>query len=212
MRIISISGLDGSGKSTQAELLKKHLESRGGRIFYFHAIEQSFAKKLQDFKKKYCLICKLTGKCKTSSVEEKSVIKANWIQIQLRKMFLLIDILRFKNFIKKAEFDYILSDRYFFDSAINIKYLSKKDSSLFAEKFIPSPDLKIYLDAEPAIIMQRKRVPDQGIEYLQAKRNLLENNFNKYGLTKIDGNRNPEEIFEEILSEITKLQEAKNKQ
>lgn len=191
MTIISISGLDGSGKSTQIEFLKKHLESQGKRVFYFHAITFSFAKKLQNL-----------NKIKSNSKEE-SVTSASWIQIQLRKLFLLIDILRFRqlvNSLSKKGFDYILSDRFFYDSVINIKYLSGNNMNIFAEKLIPSPNMKIYLDAEPAIIMQRKRVPDQGFDYLKIKRGLFENCIEKYDLTKIDGNRSPDEIHKEIKS------------
>ncbi|HLN19060.1 MAG TPA: hypothetical protein VK255_02730, partial [Patescibacteria group bacterium] len=37
MNIITISGLDGSGKSTQIDMLKSFLESQGKKVFYFHA-------------------------------------------------------------------------------------------------------------------------------------------------------------------------------
>ena len=44
MKIISISGLDGSGKSTQIEKLKKHFLRKNQKVFYLHAIEFSLAR------------------------------------------------------------------------------------------------------------------------------------------------------------------------
>jgi len=116
MKIITLSGLDGSGKSTQINLLKSYLENQGKKVFYFHAIDFSLANKIADFKRKYCLICRITGKCRVPSKEEKiAVTKANGFQIFLRKMFLKIDLCRFKKLIKKLnreQYDYLLSDSY----------------------------------------------------------------------------------------------------
>ena len=199
MKIINISGLDGSGKSTQVEMLKNYLESQGKRVFYFHAIEQGIAKKIIEFRNKYCLICRLSGKCKTS-YQEKSVTKASWLSIQLRKIFLKIDSCRFKNLIKKLEkegFDYLVSDRYFYDTVVNIEYLQNKPYNLSC---ITKPDVSIYLQTSPEIIMKRERIPDQGIEYLKKKKELHDAKINEWSWKVINGNRDKNVIFEEIKS------------
>lgn len=204
MKILTISGTDGSGKSTQTNLLKKNLESQGKKVFYFHAIEFSLANKLACLKRKYCLICKLRGKCNVSSKEEKiAITKANYVQILLRKIFLKIDLCRFRFLIKKLEkenFDYLLSDRYFYDTLANIEYLSKKEINL--NYSIARPALSIYLEANPKLIMDRDRAPEQGLQYLLDKKKIYDKYASLFEMKVLDGNKDKEEIQKEIQNNV----------
>ena len=205
MKIISISGLDGSGKSTQIEMLKAYLENQGKRVFYFHAIKFGIAQKIKEFRQKYCLLCIIMKKCKASKTnQEKSVTKSGKLGIMLRKIFLKIDICRFRKLTKNLEkegFDYVLTDRYFYDSVVNIEYLeghggstSERRSHLRDIK----PDVAIYLETDPEIIMQRERKPDQGISYLEKKKEIFDQYAKIWNLKIIDANKSKEEIFEEV--------------
>jgi len=205
MKLITISGLDGSGKSTQLEMIKNSLESKGQKVFCYHAIRDGFAKKFMDFRQKYCILCRLFNKCKVKN-GEKSVTQASWPKIMLRRIFLMIDIIRFKRLRKKliaAGYNYLLSDRYFYDSVVNIKYLSKKNKKLPCEKFILKPDVSLYLQTNPEIIMQRDRKPDQGKKYLEDKKKLYDDSASIWDLKIIDRNSNKEDIFEKIKKAIT---------
>lgn len=199
-KIISISGTDGSGKSTQIEILKTSLESQGKKVFYFHAIEFSLANRIADFKNKYCLICRLTSRCKIPSKEEKiSITKANAFQIALRKIFLGIDLCRFGRLLKKLnreQYDYLLSDRYFYDSLVNIEYLAKKE--LNYKYPITKPDTSIYLQTDPQLIMSRDRKPDQGLQYLIDKKNIYDKLAAVFEMKIVDGNNDLATVEKEI--------------
>lgn len=129
--------------------------------------------------------------------------KANWLKIQLRKIALLIDICRFNRLAKRLKVDCIISDRYFFDSVVNINYLETGfPSKLLAEKYIPKPDFAFYIDVKPEKIMQRERKPDQGMKYLVAKEKIYKDKIKDWGAVALNGEKRKEEIFEEIKSKI----------
>lgn len=191
MQIITLSGVDGSGKSTQLKLLKERLEQEGKKVFYFHAIEFSLANRLARISK---------GKKEFTPGEEKASMKASWTSLQLRKIFLMIDIFRFRMLARKLtkeKYDYILSDRYFYDSVINILYLDKTQESdfLWLERFIPKPDRAFYFQITAEEIMQRNRVPEQGIDYLEQKIELFEQKKDVFGLMPIDASQSQETIM-----------------
>ena len=168
--------------------MKDYLESEDKTFYYFHAVDFSIAN--------------LSQKSKVKSQNQGSVTKANWLQIQLRKIALLIDVCRFRRLIKKLKVDYVISDRYFYDSVVNIDYLSGNNKKLFAEKFITKPDFAFFIKVSPEEIMQRERKPDQGLEYLRAKEKIYTDKLKKWEMIVIDGKKSSEEIHQNIIGNL----------
>lgn len=202
LKIIVFSGLDGSGKSTQLNLLKTRLEQEGKRVAVFHAIEFSLANRIARYFK---------GRKSFEPGKEKAVTRASFFSLLLRKVFLFIDILRFWFFKKRLErdgVDFLLSDRYFHDTVLNIFFLSFPSGGGATERrggflstlesLIPRPDLAFYLRVTPEEILKRDRVPEQGLEYLRRKFELLEQKKSDWHLIEVDASLTEEQIFQHI--------------
>jgi thymidylate kinase len=196
MRVITISGLDGSGKSTQVERLSKRLADEGKRVHYFHSVHFSVAEKLSRRSKS-------RGPAGSERAEKPGVTSASGPSIALRKLFLRVDLVRYRRLLRRLEaegYDAVLSDRYFYDNVVNIAYLSRTTRLLAVR--IPQPTHRFYLRVQPAAIMSRGRAPEQGIAYLEAKLTLYDALAARDGLVVVDGSATEAAVAADILKRV----------
>ncbi|MDX1765532.1 MAG: hypothetical protein R3313_01115, partial [Candidatus Saccharimonadales bacterium] len=114
-----------------------------------------------------------------------------------------IDQFRFKRYINKLNakgYDYLLSDRYFYDSAVNIVYLGGSKNVL--KRTFPPTEASFFLNVNPEEIMSRERAPGQGIEYLKTKNTLYAQLMKHQNMTPIDGSEDPTTINQTIIQRL----------
>lgn len=193
MQLITISGLDGSGKTTQLDLLEKELK-KDFKVERLHMIDFSIANKILKRKKS-----------STDNKKSKAQTQAGFWGVFLRKIAITIDVFRFRVYYQVRVFenklDYLLADRYFYDQIANIKYLdlkkkTKKQSvwQTIAENHIIQPNLRIYLKIDPEKILTRSKKIEQNQDYLFQKNRLYNFFAKKWKLTTIDGQAKKSEI------------------
>lgn len=139
---ICFCGIDGSGKSTQAEILKKNLLEYGcGDVIHVHGIKPG----------------KHSNSLKTISTQ----LKLNFTEVytpEIRSVSFLIDLWEtYNNKIKNERLkSIVICEKYTIDSLAFAPLLGCNER--FINDFvnlIPKPDVYIYLDVSPSVAVER---------------------------------------------------------
>jgi len=145
--IISFSGLDGSGKTTNAIFVQKYLSKHRLKSVQIPLLHRSlFWKTGQLLKKKqkkqYAKI-----KDKEFDTQDKGLLKKSIGLV--RKITYLIDLFSFSiwSYNQKRKKKIIICDRYFYDLAVQSQYMGLfgKLFTAFYNIFIPHPHIAFFL-------------------------------------------------------------------
>jgi len=210
--LIVFTGIDGSGKTTQAELLVKFLKNDGIKTLYvWSRWKPLFLGPLIKGWKSKSTDEVVNLNYKSDLKEKKQRLLSNPIFRWLWLTGFLVDYslqIFVKVRLKLLKKQLIVSDRIFYDSVIDqaINLGERKElllanlDSFWIKVFFPKPDLVIYIDCPEDIAFTRNMIKNDtpNIEYLTERRELYLKLADKYRWIKIDGTLPVDEITTQV--------------
>jgi len=173
--LITFSGIDGAGKSTQIEYLSSYLQNQGLRVL------------LLSFWDHVAVFSRVRGGVGQRTVESlgagqatpRSFVPKNnkhirkWYLSAARAGFYILDVSRLHRLLASQQlknFDVVIFDRYVYDQIVNI--YSKSSLARVCVKMLlkraPAPDLAFIIDESPAAAFARK--PEFPLEFVHRNR------------------------------------------
>lgn len=198
-KFIVLEGIDGSGSSTQAELLQEYFLSIGKKsILSPEPSNGVIGKLIREFLK-----------TKNNQISFSNTDKFDLQMAYLFAADRYYHLYNDEDGVNKLIEDgiHVITTRYYFSSlAYNCKTLQEKEIVMALNQNFPQPDLVIYLDLSINIALERleKREIKEVYE-TQQKLTIVRENFldifSKYNglFIKIDGSQSPENIHQEII-------------
>jgi thymidylate kinase len=171
--VVSFSGIDGAGKSTQIELLHNSLLQSGLSVlrlaFWDNVV---FLPQFRAGVSHKVLRGELGVGAPGKPVRRKDKNARKWYLTLARSPFYLLDALNLRRVVataRKSNSDVVFFDRYIYDQLANVS--GNLAGRLYARLLLalaPRPDIAYLLDADPAAALARK--PEYPLEFLREYR------------------------------------------
>jgi thymidylate kinase len=172
--IISFSGIDGAGKSTQIQKLREYLSSNGiaveeltfwDNVALFSSMRSGFSRR----------VLQSDGNVGTPDrpAERRDKNKQNIFLITGRCVLHVFDVLNLRRIFHQARsrnLGVVIFDRYIYDqlAALPLNSVIARAYARFILKLAPKPDLALLLDAIPEVARARK--PEYPVDFMRQYR------------------------------------------
>lgn len=170
-KVISFSGIDGAGKSTQIECLCARMGELGLRVRVFQFWDDVATLTWLRESGSRTLFKGDSGVGTPSApINRRDKNVQSWPMTSVRLCTYLADAVSVTIFIKKAlrsDVDVIIFDRYIYDEFANLKLQNPilRGYARLIAALVPTPDIAFILDAEPA--QARARKPEYPLDFLK---------------------------------------------
>lgn len=191
--LVALSGVDGSGKTTQAQLLNNYLKKKGKKTITIKVFDYLLLTPVISLSRK------ITGNKRTGPVKKnrKAILKL-WF-IPAFGDFWLNYLLRI--YPKLYKYDFVISDRYFPDLVINLLYYGYMPQALLPLiKYLPKATKNVLLSLPAKVAWSRSR--DFTQSYYSKQGGLYQKVSEVNLLYNLEATKTKKEVFSNLVNYI----------
>ena len=184
-KIIVITGVDGSGKTTQAQLLVNYFRQKGISVGFTQQFDSETALGKSILKKMGHNLIKLERSVSNESCFNSNNLKHGSLLKSVLKFFAEIRIIlmglyhTWVKILKNRKKAILIFDRYFYDDLNKTKWMYNLSNRIekLAIKFVPKPAFLFYLDVPVEIAWDRERDGDTTLKQHIKKKEIYDEWF-----------------------------------